>query len=302
MISKALARRQPVSGETEEPTALSFSAGDRPEPAAEKLRAQHVWGASPAGARYAAGLQPGTKEFFESTAARRNEIEMASVLKLIPFQSCAGLRVLELGCGAGYDALAFCQAGADYAGIDLTGENTIRTRKHLALYGYAARVLQGDAERLAFPDRSFQFVFSNGVLHHTPDMAASFREAHRVLSANGRFWVIVYNRRSAFYALYLYLFQHILKRGYRECSFRQRLGRIEYTSSGELPLINVYSSKEVVTLLRAAGFSSIRCWIRKLNAEDLPCQRLWRRVPQSILDWFGRAVGWYIIAEGVRRS
>src|ERR1700730_931838 len=114
-----------------------------------KQQAQSVWGASPAGQIFAKGLQPGTRDFFESTRRLRNEYEMRSVLELIPFTALADARVLELGCGAGYDALEFCSAGARYTGIDITFENIGRTRRHLALYGYTGHVLHGDAQSLS---------------------------------------------------------------------------------------------------------------------------------------------------------
>ncbi len=50
------------------------------------------------------GLQPGTKEYFESVIRLRSGYELRSVLKLIPFKAFAGSKVLEVGCGAGYDA------------------------------------------------------------------------------------------------------------------------------------------------------------------------------------------------------
>jgi ubiquinone/menaquinone biosynthesis C-methylase UbiE len=42
-----------------------------------------------------------------------------------------------------------------------------------------------DGERLPFRDESFDVVYSNGVLHHTPDTAGAIREVHRVLRPGG---------------------------------------------------------------------------------------------------------------------
>ena len=72
------------------------------------------------------------------------------------------------------------------------------TKKHLGFYGYYPRVLEGDAENFQFEDESFDIVFSNGVLHHTPDIGKSFREAYRVLKQGGEFWVIMYHKNSIF--------------------------------------------------------------------------------------------------------
>ena len=99
----------------------------------------------------------------------------------------------------------FCRTGADYTGVDITPENIERTRRHLALFGFSPLVQEADAERLPFPDASFDVVFSNGVLHHTPNIDRSFREAHRVLQRGGSFWVLLYHKNSIFHWLSLWL-------------------------------------------------------------------------------------------------
>ncbi len=86
-----------------------------------------------------------------------------------------------MGCGAGFDAYRFMDSGARYTGVDITPENIERTKTHLGFYGFSPTVVQADAEHLPFSDATFDIVFSNGVLHHTPDMRAAFAEAFRVL-------------------------------------------------------------------------------------------------------------------------
>jgi len=43
-----------------------------------------------------------------------------------------------------------------------------------------------DAERLPFPDNSFDLVFGHAILHHIPDLDAAFSEFRRVLRPGGR--------------------------------------------------------------------------------------------------------------------
>jgi len=175
---------------------------------------------------------------------------------------------------------------------------------HLALYGLKPWVARADAESLPFAPGRFDVVFSNGVLHHTPDIVRSLREAHRVLKAGGEFWAILYHRNSIYYWFTLFLVEHLLYRGFRRRSFKERLSMIEYTTSDARPLVNVYGRREVRRMLRNAGFAVEALWVRKLVVEDLPglpvVGRLWKHVPRSWLDAAGRLFGWYVIARARR--
>lgn len=182
---------------------LRAELGGEGESVDAKARSRSVWGATPAGSSHAPGEIPGTREFFVEAREKRSTVELPWLAAVVPFATLTGQRVLELGCGAGFDAYEFVRNGADYFGIDITPENPLRTRAHLKHFGLVPHVVEADIERVPFADESFDAVYSNGVIHHTPDPNAVFREAHRVMRPNGRLWVIVYNRDSLFYWLTL---------------------------------------------------------------------------------------------------
>jgi len=269
-----------------------------------KQRAQSVWGASPAGTTLAEGSAAGTREFFEGVLKRRAAGEMAWLSGVFPFAETGGKRVLELGCGAGFDAYRFMSSGARYTGVDITAANVERTRTHLGFYGFEPDVLQADAECLPFSDESFDIVFSNGVLHHTPDMQKAFGEACRVLKQGGEFWVTVYHRDSVFYWGRLALYDQIIKGGWRHQSLGERLARIEFTTSDELPLVRVYSRAELRRLLASSGFDVRWLGVRKLSAEDFPLlpgiRFVVERTPRVVMDRISRVVGWYLAAQAMK--
>src|SRR6185312_342751 len=93
-----------------------------------------------------------------------------------------GTRLLDVASGPGYVAAAAAQLGASVVGIDFSSEMiALAMRQHPGL-----EFVEGDAESLAFPDRSFDAVAINfGVLHLArPD--AALAEARRVLKPGGR--------------------------------------------------------------------------------------------------------------------
>jgi ubiquinone/menaquinone biosynthesis C-methylase UbiE len=272
----------------------------------DKRASKAVWGAAPAGRTFGGGADVGSREFFERVMERRSTYEQPWLPEVVPFPTLRGKDVLEIGCGAGYDALTFLRNGAHYTGIDITPENPERVRSHLSHYGLDANVLEADAEMLPFEDEQFDVVYSNGVLHHTPNMSRALEESHRVLRQGGELYVSVYNRNSVFYLLTLALTDQILRGGVLKRSLKERLSMIEDTGSDELPLVNVYSARRLRALLRSAGFGAVTTVVRKLVPEDFPpipvVARLWARLPQPWLDVVGRRAGWYVWAHGVKQA
>ncbi len=131
-------------------------------------------------------------------SSSESEVEQPWLPEVVPFRTMAGKKVLEIGHGPGFDALTLLKNGANYTGIDITPENVVRTKQHLKFFGFEPDVSAGDAESLSFTDKSFDIVYSNGVLHHTPNIERSFAEAARVLKPGGDFYVILYHRNSIF--------------------------------------------------------------------------------------------------------
>ena len=104
-----------------------------------------------------------------------------------------GERVLDLGSGAGTDSLIAAQMVGEQGrvtGIDMTQEMLAKARAAAAEMGATnVEFVEGEAERLPFPDASFDVVISNGVIDLVPDKDAVFMELFRVLAPGGRIQV-----------------------------------------------------------------------------------------------------------------
>lgn len=123
------------------------------------------------------------------------------------YESCQGKNVLEIGCGMGAHAWRFATYAGEFHAIDLSPMSIELTNKRLGLYGIkGAQVKQGDAENLDFPDNFFDRVYSNGVIHHTPDTDRVVKEIYRVLKPGGQVTVMIYNKNSVFYRVNLMIF------------------------------------------------------------------------------------------------
>jgi ubiquinone/menaquinone biosynthesis C-methylase UbiE len=230
----------------------------------------------------------------------RSQVEQPWLHELVPFHLMKGRKVLEIGFGPGFDAFNFMSQGAVYSGIDITPENVERTINHLRYFGYVPDVREGDAENLPFADGTFDVAYSNGVLHHTPNIERAFAEAARVLRRGGDFYVILYHRNSIFARV-----SSVVSAVIRGIPVADRFRNLEHNEAGESPLVNIYSRDEVRSLLTQAGFEVKAIDVRKLLAEDMPLSRLplsliYRAIPSSIYETLGKRFGWYVIGHGVK--
>jgi len=118
---------------------------------------------------------------------------------IFDYQMFRGRRVLEIGCGMGCMAMNWAQQGADITAVDLNPVAIEQTKRRFEVFGLEGNIFEADAENLPLPDDQFDFVYSWGVLHHTPGISAAIKQLRRVLSPGGRVGLMLYNRRSFLY-------------------------------------------------------------------------------------------------------
>jgi arsenite methyltransferase len=102
-----------------------------------------------------------------------------------------GEAVLDLGCGAGVDAIIAARltgtSGA-VTGIDLVPEMLAKAKENALLAGVDNLLFrESSAEQSPFPDNSFDVVISNGVFNLVVDKVTALGEVFRVLKPGGRF-------------------------------------------------------------------------------------------------------------------
>ena len=99
-------------------------------------------------------------------------------------------RVLDLGCGAGFDTLLAAQMvgpNGKVIGVDMTPEMIAKARNNAEILGLAnVEFVLGAIEHLPLPDASFDLVISNGVFNLCPDKPRVLSEVFRVLKPGGR--------------------------------------------------------------------------------------------------------------------
>ncbi|MBL25479.1 MAG: hypothetical protein CMM48_16480 [Rhodospirillaceae bacterium] len=114
-------------------------------------------------------------------------------------------RYLEIGCGQGTDSYFLCshvETSAEHIAIDYSKESVERARnfvdeaKDIFDLNIVPDFRHGNALDLDFQSEEFDFVYSMGVLHHTPDPQKAVDEVFRVLKPGGQAKIFLYKRPS----------------------------------------------------------------------------------------------------------
>lgn len=228
--------------------------------------------------------------FFKAIAQDRYE-KIPEILTEIGYGLVPGMRVLEIGCGAGTDSEQLIKAGAELVAVDLTKKAVNLTQKRLQGISGNWKVMRADARQLPFEDGMFDQVYSHGVLHHVPEMEACIAEAYRVLKPGGMAKIALYHHDS------LYRFYHILyKRGVLERGF-ETMTKEEilsfYSESREgCPYTRFIRQSEVASLFNQ--FSSVTFYVAsqvKVN-RVLTESEIDQIQDQELADFFKQARLW----------
>jgi SAM-dependent methyltransferase len=94
--------------------------------------------------------------------------------------------VIELGCGTAYVSAWLARRGARPVGIDISREQLATARRLQKRHGLSFPLLEGSAERLPFPDESFDLAISEYGACLWADPRLWVPEAARVLRPGGR--------------------------------------------------------------------------------------------------------------------
>lgn len=265
---------------------------------AEKLRAREQWGQNPCGAEHGRAAEFGTREFFETVEQHRYTEYAPWMPRVMGFDDFAGARLLEVGCGMGSDLLQFARGGARCTGVDLTPRSVEITRHRFNLYGERGDFALSDGEHLPFAEESFDVVYSNGVLHHTPDTAGAVREVHRVLRKGGTAKVMLYHKHSLYYWS-----EMIFRRGVlggellRGRSPEEIMSRwVEHSEHDARPLVKAYSRRQARKLF--AMFAQVKIEVEQLIRPEL--RAFSRFVSDTQFQRLRRKLGWNVIITATK--
>jgi SAM-dependent methyltransferase len=110
-----------------------------------------------------------------------------------------GVRILDAGCGTGQLAIFLSLAHREVVGIDLCFNSLHKAARFKERFDLRnVSFAQMNLFDIGLREETFDFVFSNGVLHHTADAYGAFENLCQLLKPNGYIIIGLYNRYGRF--------------------------------------------------------------------------------------------------------
>ena len=137
------------------------------------------------------------RNMFDSTAADYNRMETILGLgtgsryrgqALLRAGMKPGMQVVDIGVGTGLVASQAASILGDPTRV--TGVDPSTGMLHNARVPDGVKLVEGTAERIPFPDASFDFLSMGYALRHISDLSLAFAEFHRVLKPGGRVCIL----------------------------------------------------------------------------------------------------------------
>ena len=222
-----------------------------------------------------------TKEYFDEIEEYRYRVE-PFIHQFAQFTRFRGKKVLEIGVGAGHGPCPVCPGRRAPLRHRLTEEGVAMVMKRLALEGLQSDLRRSDAENLPFDDNTFDYVYSWGVLHHTPDTEKAISEVYRVCKPGGRVCIMLYHRYS------LLAFQFWLRYGLLKLKPFRSLKDVIYHHMESIGTKS-YSQKEVRELFHQ--FTNVRITPLLTTGDTNP-------LPGGIVKYIPQSFGWFLVIQG----
>jgi ubiquinone/menaquinone biosynthesis C-methylase UbiE len=169
--------------------------------------------------------------------------------------------ILDYGCGPGNDLVGFAiHTGArKLIGFDVSQTALDVAARRVGLHGVddeRAELLRGadDDPTIPLEDESVDHVNCLGVLHHTSHPGAILGELARVLRSGGTATIMVYNRDSVWFHLYVAFERMILEEAFAGADVHEAFRRS--TDGAECPISRSYPPAEFAALCEDAGFTA----------------------------------------------
>lgn len=260
------------------------------------------WNDRPCNIRHS-DLEVGTREYFEEVEKRKYFVE-PHILDFADFKSWKGKSVLEIGCGIGTDSINFLRNGAKLTAVDVSEESVKIAKKRANIFGFDHSCMNVmNAEELDLDNKSFDLVYSFGVIHHSPNPKKIISQISKHQVPGQELRIMLYSKISykLFWAMHTFNKWDMSKinetiRNYAEaqegCPYAET-----YTFDEVKDLLNPWYT---VTEIKKAHIFK---WdIEKYIQKEYEIDETWKNVSESDFSSLEKELGWHTLVKAVRND
>ena len=171
--------------------------------------------------------------------------------------------ILDAGCGSGRYSCALAKLGAQrVVGLDYGVDGLEKARELAGQYNISnIEFKHGSVLEMPFSDETFDFVFHNGVFHHTENLLQATKELYRVLKTGSMSWFYIYGAGGVFWYARRKMNDFMKNNIPQDYSIRvledigMPMNRFIFADNWYVPIEEHTSKKELETMLNEIGFS-----------------------------------------------
>ena len=170
-----------------------------------------------------------------------------------------GSTVLDAGCGPGVHSIRLAKAGYQVVAVDISQAMLQQAKVRIAQAGVvqAVDLKREDLTQFTFPNASFRYVFSWGVIIHIQDVEKALDELARILGPGGTLTLYITNRAAWDQKLETFA-RFLLRKQHKERSHLPLGDGTWYEMHGQRLWVWQFDIPELVRQLTARGFDLMR--------------------------------------------
>jgi len=260
------------------------------------------WDERPCNVRHSSS-EFGSRQYFDEVEAKRYLVEPHNPV-FACFDKWKDKDVLEIGCGIGTDTINFARAGARVVAIDVSRKSIEVAKKRAEVYGLSDKIrfIEMSAEDMSIlidEKNKFDFIYSFGVIHHTPNPQRVFNQLKSLMKPGCQCRFMLYYRYS--WKVLRILLSHGKKRFWKIDEVVAEHSEAEFGC----PVTFTYTRDSARKSLGTAGLTIKEMWVDHIFTWSIPEYKthvykktwFWKMIPTFLFDKIKRVLGWHLLIE-----
>lgn len=169
--------------------------------------------------------------------------------------------ILDYGCGPGNDLVGFLTYtdASKVIGVDISDKALSLAKQRLELHEIDPQRFQliqtsDSSPKISLPDHSVDYIYCEGVLHHTSYPQEILKEFFRILKPDTTAMIMVYNRDSVWFHLYTAYMKRVIEKTFLKMDVEAAFSK--NTDGENCPVSRCYKSFDFIRLCEASGFKT----------------------------------------------